>query len=191
MDAQPAGHRALPLPQKRYTARKSTSCSQPRAHHANSRFNRKQRPADLGPIIGSHSSVQRPIDVDIAGVDWYLNRRFLDASSRPPHQPRLGIRTAGLDIERHFRSKPTLFVTGGPLRETPRTLHRSDASIQQTVTVNGAAIGRLLTLSAWCISTRSSDRRSKLEGLYIEAHDGRRSKATTTFPSDNAVPISA
>lgn len=140
-----------------------------------------------GPIVSLDASgSDGVVRCHAAGVDWYLNRRFLDgtitnALSNPDFEDGLdgwtthdnsGGLTASVDT--------STFETGSQCIKLVNTNDGGDDYISQTVTMGGNAVGLLVTLSGWLLMDELTGPAFGTRGLYME---GRRGGALQGLPN--------
>lgn len=143
-----------------------------------------------GPLIGmSGGGADGVVKCKCAGVDWYLNRLFLDGQiTNLLDDPDFESSGVWASTSVSFSTDTTTFVTGTRAALLTQGTAGADAYISQSCVVAGRNLGRLLTVSAWLYIDSFVDSALLTRGLYIEGFRSGVSQGNNYYPIDNATP---
>jgi hypothetical protein len=144
-----------------------------------------------GPVIGvTGSGDQGKLEAHGAGVDWFLNRRFIDG---PITNLLLNAdfesgTTGWTASNTTFTADTGNFVVGAKSAKLITTLAGSDTRIQQTVAPAPNGVGKLVTASAWFFIDSFTAPAFGWLGLLLEGYKDGVFQKNNYYPIDSATP---
>lgn len=145
-----------------------------------------------GPVIGVDTAGSSgTVTMHLAGVDWYLNRRFLDGVipngiDNADFESGTGSWTADGGIT--FTVDTATFETGAQAAKLVGTTTGADAFITQSAVMGPNGIGLEVIASAWLYIDAFTGAALETRGLYIEGIKDGVFQLNNYYPIDNATP---
>lgn len=148
-----------------------------------------------GPITGiSGASTDGATSCKVNGVDWYLNRLFLDGTIDnilDNGDFEIGAGTDDWDSNVTWSADTETFVTGTRAIKLVNSVAGTDAFISQGHVVSAGRLGLALIASAWVYKDAEIEPALETRGLYIDGIQAGVLKGYNYAPVDNASPVDA
>jgi hypothetical protein len=143
-----------------------------------------------GPILSVDTAGDNgAVTADLAGVDWYLLRRFVDgARTNLVTNPSFESGTSGwsaTNCTAAATADTKILGTSSARLSSPTA---ADAFLGQSFSVTGTAIGTLLTAVGYFLIESITGQALESRGLYIEGHQAGIVRDNDYYPIDSATP---